>query len=319
MLLLAFLLPFALCYHCEYDSELGGVGNVEVNINPRDDIAGKSTWVSNMQFFLFGELGDNPESAVVSAGFYRTNGELVYKLLVTCATQEWKTMYARPGSEKVEFWKKGTLARPCRKGRFDITYELQNRRRGKFLFNGSKAEGELQEQLKMSNKPPRKLVPTGRFRIEELPVNLKQGKVFKASISAGHTLQRTAYGKCFAFPSGLTNCVEALEWVKLRSKINGTFSIEGKKGVAFEGLAEYGAWSLAFHPICNGTHLDQFARIQTGIMPDQLSTDREGHRSPYCCCANSKGVLEGRCAVYNWDNEDTKCTVENLCHEEMLN
>ena len=67
-----------------------------------------------------------------------------------------------------------------------------------------------------------------------------------------------------------------MEWVKLRSKINGTFSIEGKKGVAFEGLAEYGAWSLAFHPICNGTHLDQFARIQTGIMPDQLSTDREG-------------------------------------------
>ena len=60
MLLLAFLLPFALCYHCEYDSELGGVGNVEVNINPRDDIAGKSTWVSNMQFFIFGELGDNP-------------------------------------------------------------------------------------------------------------------------------------------------------------------------------------------------------------------------------------------------------------------
>ena len=28
-------------------------------------------------------------------------------------------------------------------------------------------------------------MPTGRFRIEELPVNLKQGKVFKASISAG--------------------------------------------------------------------------------------------------------------------------------------
>lgn len=316
MLLFVFLLPVVLGYHCEHDEELGGARKVEVNIEPKPDSAGKSTWVSNMQFFLFGDLGENPESAVISAGFYRSNGDLVYKLVITCATQEWKTVY-KPKGKRGRFWKKGTLDQPCSTGRFDIVYELQNEIRGKWLFNGSPAEGELEKLYKMSGVP-RMNRWTGKYRIEKLPVNLKHGTVFKGHISSGHTLERTAYGKCFAFPSALTNCLEAKEWVLRRSKIAGPVHLKEKEGVAFEGLGEYGAWSLAAGPTCNTTNEDQFARIQTSIMPDQLSTNvQTGYRMSYCCCADSEGVLEGRCAVHGHGNEGTVCIEELLCNEDM--
>jgi len=311
MLLLVLCLPVVLGYHCAYDEELEGVRKVDVKIQPAKE---KVRWVSNMEFFLFGELGDSPESAMISAGFYRANGDLVYKLLVNCAEQTWSTLYKLP-KQRGQVWKTGALADPCKKGSFDIVYELQNEIRGKFLFNGSPAEGELKKQYKMMGVPRMKTW-TGKYRIQKLPVNLRHGVVFKAYVSEGNTLQRSAYGKCFAFPSALTNCLEAKEWVLRRSKIHGPVHVQYTDHV-FEGLGEYGAWSLAAGPTCNTTHHDNFARIQTSVMPDAASTNPiTGLRRAYCCCASSDGVLEGRCEAYDRSDEGAVCTEENLCPEE---
>lgn len=315
-MLLIVLLPVAvLTFHCEYDQDLGGVRKVEVKIQPSPDTQGKVPWVSNMKFFLFGQLGSNPDSEIISAGFYRSTGELVYKLVVNCGEREWKTVYKLAG-KKARAWKRGTLATPCTKGSYDIVYELQNDIRGKFLFNGSPAEGELKKQYKMMGVP-RKLTWTGNYRIEKLPVNLKHGTVFKASSTS--PVDRVAYGKCFAFPSSLTNCSEAKEWVLRRSKIRGSVHLPGKVGVAFEGLGEYGAWSLAVGPTCNATSPHLFSRIQTSVMPDQHSVNPySGKRQPYCCCTNSRGEMEGRCEEYNRATETDVCTENKLCPQDSF-
>jgi len=74
---------------------------------------------------IFTTIQHLSESAMISAGFYRANGDLVYKLLVNCAEQTWSTLYKLP-KQRGQVWKTGALADPCKKGRYvhKIIYQI---------------------------------------------------------------------------------------------------------------------------------------------------------------------------------------------------
>lgn len=258
-----------------------GSQSVQYAIDTKPDL--KGYWVSNMEFFLFGQISSS--NAQIEAGFYTEEGDLRLNVNVDCKAGTWQTHTQNTTSEK-ELRHEGTLDRPCEAGPFDFTYELQQSRRGKFMFNGQHMEGELEPKMKTTRG---KSEESGVYRISKLNTNLKEGVQFKAEIIGDGSFTRYAYGKCTAFPNELkSNCTQASLWMKSRSKLVGEVMVNDK-GTGVFGAGEHGAWVAGYDVKCWDKAPQYFFWVQSGVHSDEASG---GY--PYCCCMHMTGAL-GEC------------------------
>jgi len=312
LVILVLCIAISHALHCRVDEDITGQTSVEYDIEtePRVEV-NERYWTSNMQFFLYGEL---TEDSQIEAGFYTPQGELTLSVTVDCKIGAWKTN-TKPGKrvkgdrvEKLRY--EGTLTEPCRAGIFDLTYELQQIHRGKFMFNAQPMEGELVTKYKpgQNHRPE----DSGHKRIKKLDTNLKYGTTFKASITGGGTFTRYAYGKCFAFPETLKkNCTEARNWIKVRSKLVGKVELNGAG--SFEGLfgaGEYGAWESEYDVQCWELAPQYFFWVQRSVHGDEVNG-----AGLYCCCMTMTGDL-GECASSaDMGDACTKTCLSYIDHE----
>lgn len=265
--------PIVLAFHCEHDVDLD-TGQTELTFDIYTHPDDGMYWVSNMEFFLFGEFTEEPTDEVLSAGFYELDSnKLVYKVTVDCGAGTWQTEYQNDyNTTEDTVWKSGELRTPCQKGIFDFTYELQQDHRGKFLFNAEEMEHTL---VTFGINCIGNSCTSERTRIAKLPTNLENGKVFSASISGSSgTFTRYAYGKCIAFPRSIqSNCTEVQEWLRYRSKSS-------------DYGGEFGAWNTYNSVTCYSTIPEYFYWVQGSVHADENSQGL-----PYCCCTHMNGTM----------------------------
>jgi len=287
------------CYHCELDERVDS-SSIAYDIDTKPELRssiGYNTyhyWVSNMQFFAFGQI-DDPSKAVITAGFYDKddNSKLVYGLTVDCGSGTWETNYINSTTDTLSVWKSGYLNTTCEQDDyFDIVYELQQPFRGKFLFNGQPMEHSVVGKYRGGEY-------TGYQRIQRLPVELTNGTHFKAEVvDGGGMFERYAYGKCVAYPDHLmSNCTEATIWGKQRSKGTGAISISIDNVKHYTGhwhVGELGAWTIGWDVTCWSKAPQFFSVVQAFVHNDENSQGK-----PYCCCSYMNGTLdEASCTSY---------------------
>lgn len=284
---LAGLYVLGQCWHCAVDEQTSG-NSIQYDIDTKPS---RRYWLSNMQFFVFGQIED-PSNARITAGFYDKDdhNKLVYGATVDCSAGTWQTSYMDAATGVLSIWKTGYLNKTCEKNEhFDITYELQQRYRGKFMFNGEPLEHTL--MLKGT---------TGKYRIQKLPIDLINGTHFKAEIGliqGGGNFDRYAYGKCVAYPDHLkTNCTEVQIWGMRRSKGTGEVTVtvdDVKYSTGYWHIGQFGAWTVGNDVNCWSKAPQFFSVVQS------VHSDENSQEMPYCCCSYMNGTLdEASCASW---------------------
>eukprot|EP00116_Pleurobrachia_bachei_P002571 sb/3462833/ len=251
--------PNILCaIHCDFDEVLANL--TEYSYSLPVDANNLTYWRSrHLNFEVFGGFSDVDE-AVITAGYYTADNQLVYGVTVDCAASTWtSTVTVQGGSGEEATFETGSVT--CGGGTWDLWLKVEQPYLMNWIFNGTALHLTRQEKT---------VGPFRRIRFRPLHIPTKhgahKGKTLKILTSYGANITRFTFGKCVSFPHHMT-CPDAQQWVLDRSKSPTT-------------LAQFGGVNESYTPRCvSGT--DYYSHRQDNVHPD-----RNTAADNYCCCVD---------------------------------
>ncbi|KAL5246567.1 hypothetical protein ACHWQZ_G018701 [Mnemiopsis leidyi] len=225
----------------------------------------------NLAYNMFGEFSGNTEDAVITAGYYAANNELIYSVEVNCGDQTWKSFAPNlEDPQTPELYQEGKLEKACVDGEdWDLIFKVKQAHQFTWMFNAESLQYGTQE-TKYKGKPR-----TRTLNVPSPDESPKGGAAQAVQLvirtSGAAFINRVASGRCMAWPYGKT-CEETKEWLADRSKAR----MEGYPGYL-------GLHNPHFTATCFGEVPTLFHPTQL-LHPDAYSIPQ----SAWVCCVNMR-------------------------------